>query len=334
MEPTRIKSNESPVFIVGMNGSGTTMLADCLSNHPELYIFPRETRVLPYFLSMAASFGDLSQLPARRKLADEIGRIDHFKIVNRHTPVVLSDRELIDPGISGVINSIFMHFASAAGKLRWGEKTPMHIQHMTLLKKYFPQAKFLHIFRDGRDVAQSFNRRWKKNPYRTIYRWKEVVKRGRSQGKKLGVDRYMEVSYEKFTEDPERQLREICDFLNLSFHNSLCRTSGFMHSKRQMDPAIRADSIIPNSGKWKNYFSDEQIAAMEKIAGDYLSILGYHVISIPGDENPEAWKLKLWHRAEYIAGSVQYFKRYGLKYAPMFWAKVFSTIKQNRTNYH
>ena len=333
-ETKKDDSINGPVFILGMNGSGTTMLADCLSNHPDLYIFPRETRVLPYFFSKIESYGDLSELSVRRKLADDIGKIDPFRIVNKHKPLTLEDNELKDPGFSGVINSIFMHFAKASGKNRWGEKSPMHLQHISLLAKIFPHAKFLHIYRDGRDVAQSFNRRWKKNPYRTIYRWKEVLKFGRSQGLLLGTTMFMEVKYEDLTEKPEQELKKICTFLNLEFHSAVCRTYGSMHSERHMDPAKRTSSIIQNSEKWKEYFSTKQIAALENIAGEYLLELGYATVTVLGDINPNPWKLKLWHVSESVKGTLNYFRKYGLNYAPMYFAKMFSTMKQDRTNYH
>ena len=40
-------ANSAPVFVVGMNGSGTTMLLDCLGRHPDLYAFPRKRGLSP-----------------------------------------------------------------------------------------------------------------------------------------------------------------------------------------------------------------------------------------------------------------------------------------------
>ena len=48
-----------PVFVVGMNGSGTTMMLDSLGRHPELYGFPSETQMMPYIISQAPKFRDL-----------------------------------------------------------------------------------------------------------------------------------------------------------------------------------------------------------------------------------------------------------------------------------
>ena len=50
----------APVFVVGMNGSGTTMLLDSLGRHPALYAFPKETRLIPYLMSRVSTYGDLT----------------------------------------------------------------------------------------------------------------------------------------------------------------------------------------------------------------------------------------------------------------------------------
>ena len=203
----RINSFAPPVFIVGMNGSGTTMLADSLGKHPDLYMFPNEAKVLPFFMHNLNRYGDLSTIGARRRLADDIGRTKSFWQVNGKTPLVLADFQLDKPGFRGVIHAIFNELASREDKQRWGEKSPMNLQHITALAKVFPNAQFIHIIRDGREVAQSFHRRWRYYPQRTIYRWKKLVAMGREHGHRLGSERYLEVFYEKLTENPENEMR-------------------------------------------------------------------------------------------------------------------------------
>lgn len=68
---------EGPVFIVGVNGSGITMLADSLGKHPDLFMFPRETRVLPY-LAQQFFDGELASLAQRRSLAEALVRSKAF----------------------------------------------------------------------------------------------------------------------------------------------------------------------------------------------------------------------------------------------------------------
>jgi hypothetical protein len=321
-----------PVFIVGMNGSGTTMLAECLAKHPDLYIFPYETRILPYYMSNHTSFGDLSKLSARRRLASALGMEHAFWRANDNGPLILTDDELRKPGFSGVVDSIFRHFSADQGKMRWGEKTPMHIQHISLLAKYFPQAYFIHIYRDGRDVAQSFHRRWKKEPRWTIYRWKKILQTGRTQGLNLGQSRYMEISYETLTSSPESHMKTICDFLDLRFKRSVLKSS-----MRYFDSQNRnsVNEIVQNSGKWRTYFSKKQLFDLEAIAGHYLSQQGYQLVTQPGDIDPPASRLLWWKFCDKMQMAMYYFRMYGFRASCGHFKRVIlSSRKQDRTNYY
>jgi hypothetical protein len=280
-------------------------------------------------MSKASSFGDLSEFDARRKLADALGRSFPFWRENNMEPVVLKNEALNRPGFSGVVESIYRYFADSRGKTRWGDKSPMYLQHIGLLARYFPEARFIHIYRDGRDVAQSFHRRWRKGPQRTIYRWKKIIQKGRVQAMELRPSRYMEVSYEAVTAAPEVHMRLICDFLDLEFDSSVLKSS-----MGQMDPKIKVDRIIENREKWKGYFSNKLLRDLELIAGSYLNDLGYETVNVPGDLNPSKARLLFWtckDHLQYVRYQVQ---SYGVARAPIYFRKMLSSIIQNRTNYY
>jgi hypothetical protein len=59
VQPEHTVPSHKPVFIVGMNGSGTTMMLDHLGRHPELFGFKTETYILPHYLLVEAKYGDL-----------------------------------------------------------------------------------------------------------------------------------------------------------------------------------------------------------------------------------------------------------------------------------
>jgi hypothetical protein len=316
-----------PVFIVGMSGSGTTMIADCLGNHPDLYVFPRETRVFPYFISKIPSFGDLTELSARRKLSNTLGKTFEFLRANHNEPLVLNDYELTEPGFGGVVNSLMRRLTAEQGKIRWGEKSPMYLQHISLLDEYFPNAQFLHIYRDGRDVAQSVHRRWRLDPRRTIYRWRNIVTRGIEQGKKLNANRFMEVSYEKLTQNPEAELTKICHFLNLKFHPDILKSS-----MRQMDPEIRTGSIVKNISKWKGYFSEKRISEMESIAGNLLIELGYEIYTLAGSQQPQKIQILIWLLHDRFQAVRYVVRKYGMTSITDNFRRILTLMRQRRTN--
>jgi Sulfotransferase family len=281
-----------PVFVVGMNGSGTTMLLDCLGRHPGLYAFPQETRLIPYLMAREASYGDLSIDENFRSLWQEVRSLPVFREANGNVPVPLpADWRDHMRGLASILDAVFRHFAAAQGKCRWAEKTPQHVQHIEALAAMFPRARFLHVIRDGRDCAVSFHRRWSRKPELTIFRWKKVVAMGSAQGAEIGPSRYLEVRYEDLTARPGPALRAICQFLELPFDTAVLE-SGQPHLV--VDPAERAPGLRPNSGKWERYFSPRTRGRLERIAGSMLAKYGYRTSRPDSDVDIPGWQRRYW----------------------------------------
>lgn len=318
-----------PVFIVGMNGSGTTMLADSLNNHSDLYIFPMEARVLPFFLSNLHRYDNLNSIDACRRLARDIGKTRPFWQANGKNSVIIDDSCIREQSFAGVVHGIFSELAKRQRKARWGEKTPMNLLHITALAKEFPNAQFIHIIRDGREVAQSFHRRWLYDPKRTIFRWKKNVAIGREQGKELGKGRYLEVSFEQLTRSPEEEMHRICSFLNLLYEEKTTNSSMRMMDKNQARKST--GRIVKNSEKWKNYFNLDQVTALEKIAGRYLNELGYGVTK-QGDINPSSVQLYYWFVKDCIFFTFTFFRDLGWRGIPVFIRAVGVSLMQFRVN--
>lgn len=319
--------SNSPIFVVGMNGSGTTMLADSLGKHPTLYMFPLESKVLPFFIAELDRFGDLTSPANRRRLADEIGRARPYWQANKKSPLILDDTELADCYAFGdIVSRIYQCFAARHGKSRWGEKSPMNVQHIGALARHFPSARFIHIIRDGRDAAQSFHRRWGFNPRHTIWRWKKAVVDGRSQGMALAADRYLEVRYEAVTTQPETEMKRICRFAGLSFDSAVLDSS-----MRFMDPrnhAARSGRIVENSEKWRSYFDSSQLAALEAIAGKVLADLGYPVTQ-SGDANLGTAERRILTLRDGVARTRSFFRQYGVRALPMYLRLLSASRKQS-----
>lgn len=320
---------KGPVFIVGMNGSGSTMLAECLGRHPDLYVFENETWVLPWFIQNAGRYGDVAHdFGARRRFADALGCARSFWQFNGKTPVHVPDSALSGAGLAPVVAAVYRHFAAKSGKTRWGDKSPMYLQHIGLLAQTFPDAQFVHIYRDGRDAAQSFHRRWGYHPLRALYRWKKIVGAGQQQGAQLGPARYLDVSYEQLTGDPEPWMRKICAFLGLAFDARVLESSmRFVQGEQS-----KAGRMVANSGKWRSYFAPRQIEAMERIAGAKLNELGYACDNRQGDTDPPAWERGLWSLRDKTVRTAWNFRQYGLRSLPIFTRAALDSLRQSRTN--
>jgi hypothetical protein len=318
---------DAPIFIVGMNGSGTTMLADSLRRHPQLYVLPKESKVLPYFIAERSRFGDLARAQNRRRLADEIGRAMAYWHANGKKPLVLRDEELADCATFGeVLSRIYEHLAARQGKKRWGDKSPMNVQHIGALAEQVPASKFIHIIRDGRDAAQSFHRRWKFDPRHTIWRWKCVVREGRRQAASVGAGRYLEVRYEALTAAPEIELRRVCEFAELPFDAAVLESSmRFMDPK---NPLAGAGRIVRNSEKWRTYFSASVVRSLEAVAGGLLADLGYPVEQA-GDIDLSALQRRFLAVRDALARTPYFFRDYGVLLAiPRYLRYVSGAMKQ------
>jgi hypothetical protein len=284
-----------PVFVVGMNGSGTTMLVDSLGRHPELYGFPRETRVIPHLISTVGQLGDLNDDDNFLRVWKRVHGIPAFRLLNGgQIPPLPANWAAFPRDLASVLDAVFRHFAIRHGKIRWVEKTPQHVQHLECLHRVFPGAKFIHIIRDGRDCAASLHRRWKRTPEFTIYRWRNVVSMGRDQGAML-TDCYLEVKYEELTANPECGLQQICSFIELPFHPDVL-VSGHPQSEHRG----KLGRIEPNTGKWRMYFPAQRIERLERIAGDLLADLGYPVLHRYESEQPSAARLRYWRTTDYL----------------------------------
>ena len=287
-----------PVFVVGMNGSGTTVLLDCLGRHPALYAFPTETRLIPYLMSRVATYGDLRIDANFQGLWDEVRNLAVFRETNGNTPIPLPpDWRDYPRSLAAVLDSVFRYFAARAGKARWCEKTPQYVQHLLALAEQFPSARFIHVVRDGRDCAVSFHRRWRRQPELTVFRWKKVVAIGRTQGGRLGAGRYLQLRYEDLTAAPEVSLRRICNFLELPFDGAV------LDSARPYMPASDGGGergLRQNSGKWQGYFTPRMQQRLERIAGRTLAECGYATRCPDADAEVPGWQGRYWAFTEVL----------------------------------
>lgn len=325
-------SEQSPprqIFVVGMNGSGTTMLRDHLANHSWIYGFPSETRSLPYFIKQQQEFGDLKQEENASRLWQQMKK----SVAKSSGPLFAS---LQPPSGSAAtaadyFDHIMRSLASSEGKRIWCEKTPMYVHHLALLGNAFPEARFIHVVRDGRSCAASFHRRWKFNPVRTIVRWKEAVREGRRQGQLLG-DRYLEIRYEALTDAPEDTLTRLLAFLDVPFENAVL-TSAYSDAD---SASPHSKMIVKNARKASDHFDRATLGQMESVAGRLLTELGYECSCPEGDVDPPGWRLRWWRMTDDVRRFAMVAKGRGYFLQPSQWryivARTRNALKQRATS--
>ena len=199
--------------MVGVGRSGTTLLRLMLDAHPELAI-PAETQFVPELIEHGRAGAEAGQLVAEIVAArtwSDLG-LDAQRLRER---VAGLDR----PGAAAVLRAFYELCAEREGKPRWGEKTPGYVRHMRLIADELGEARFLHLIRDGRDVALSRRRRGmgaEKPIADTAKLWRRRIEDARRQARRLR-GRYLELRYEDLVSEPEQALRRACELVELDY---------------------------------------------------------------------------------------------------------------------
>ncbi|MGH9528376.1 MAG: sulfotransferase family protein [Terriglobales bacterium] len=190
-----------PIFIVGCPRSGTSFLYHLLLSAGGFAEFHTQMNV---FDVLEPIYGDLGQINDRKGMmrdwvqskAFEVSGLDRQAIERK----ILSDCH----SASDFLRIVMDEIAQKQGVDRWIDSTPTNVPHMLRIQKDFPDALFIHIIRDGRDVALSLDKRewsrplpWDKNNSLLsagLY-WEWIVRKARKYGNELG-SHYTEIRYE------------------------------------------------------------------------------------------------------------------------------------------
>lgn len=264
--------HDRPILIVGCPRSGTTLVRDLLRSHPRLTI-PSETNLLPNLYRL---HGDPRSAREARLLASDFLRSSPV----RRWRLDLRPEELEGHRtFVGVVHGAFDAWAAQEGKVRWGDKTPMHAVELPLVLEIFPGGQVVHVIRDGRDVAVSLARQpfGPTATYNAAVTWRRCVEEAQAAGASLGPDGYHEVRFEELLAEPEPVLRRLCAFLGEEWDPAALTPSRLPPPGPV--PALWADrpSAIDrtNAGGWRTRLALADRVVFESVAGETLERLGY-----------------------------------------------------------
>jgi hypothetical protein len=192
--------------------------------------------------------------------------------------------------VGSAIATVYEVYAEAQGKPRWGDKTPMYMRHLPLLRRLFPDAQYVHLIRDGRDAAVSFLSMPEGVAFETwghprssadfAALWHTEIVAARGHGRAVGPGRYHEVRYEELVADPESVLRGICDFAGLPFEAGMTEHSGSGSERRAHQQSLKVP-LTPGLRDWRKELAPPDVDAFERVAGDLLRELGYETHATP-----------------------------------------------------
>lgn len=237
--------SQQPVFIMGTQRSGTTLLTRMLSAHSHIFV-QNELPLIKVFV------GDRSKNTIIEKISEIIKRKHGFSV----------DELVSDKGIKC-----------------WGLKDPQLTEYIEDLKAFLPGSKFIIIVRDGRGVANSYiENKWGlgTNAYTGALRWKKEVQQQKAF-MKLAPENFMLIRFEDLVTDMPNNLMKVCEFLNIEYSDTMLNyhksNAAYVANKENINTQRKPDVQLAN--KWQQRLTKKQIDIIEYAAGDELNANNY-----------------------------------------------------------
>lgn len=277
--------NNSPFFIIGSGRSGNTLLRAVLCNHSKISI-PPESYVLP---NMVRKFKSYNYLPWKELIKIIVGELEsHNQFFTWEIDVSPVYQKLLkidkkNRTLQTIVNKIYTYYSEEKfpGFEIWGDKTPLNTFNLGWLDQLYPNAKYVHIIRDGRDVVSSY---LKMGRYAKVEdacrRWNRSIDLAKRFGTGKNKNQYHEIRYEKFVTSSKKEIIKICNFLNLEYEN------GMTNHREKLDVLGDANKlkhhnnlsrpINDNSiGKWKKNLNPKQKEKTNSLLSGNLTLLNY-----------------------------------------------------------
>jgi hypothetical protein len=249
------------VFLGGVAAGGTDLLRNVVNAHAEIDM-PLE---FPFLAQVAAKFGSTVDASRAPDLVLELARADachNFKRVAAPLP----------PRREYTAAEIYVHMLGVDPAAVWtGNKTPTNAENIDKLRRLFPDARFIVIARDPRDVALSWRRKWGKAPILAAAKWDRRMRNGLACARRLPASDVLIVRYEDLLADLDGICRRICDFLELGFDDRM------LHFDRYVAERIagKYDIGSPDRERWRTELDAATVRRIEEIAYEGMRLLGY-----------------------------------------------------------
>ena len=276
------KEFPTPVFVVGVPRSGTTLLAAMLSAHSRMSCGPESdffeqlgtqhiNRLCdPRFWPRAAVDFLYSIKTLDQPLPDMYG------ITRKQLERYLQAQP---PAVTSVLASVTEQYTKQAGKQRWVEKTPVHCNHVRTIRRYYPTSPIIRIVRDPRDVALSLKKvSWgPQSLIESVWKWRGFETLCTDF---FRTDRYaLTLRYEDLVRSPEAKLKEVCAFIGEQFEPGMLDTSQSIRHVNRINEVWKVKAGMPVDASrvatWKHCLTDGENRLFEAILGKHLTTYGY-----------------------------------------------------------
>ncbi len=273
-----------PIFMIGIQRSGSNLLRLMLNELPEIAA-PHPPHILQRMMPLVPRYGDLDRKEAFSLLVDDVCRLVESNPVPWEG--VLLNRENVaarcrKPNLVAVFGAVYDVMAEAWGAKTWCCKSLANIYYLPEIKDYFTDAKYIYLYRDGRDVATSFSKAvvGEKHFYHIAKEWNEAQQLALNFRKEVPAKRFFNLSYEDLTTETEKAVRALCGFLGVGYKPSMLEFYKSGEAKRAASASNLWENVThpvmkQNSRKFLKEVREEDIRIFESVAGGSMDRLGY-----------------------------------------------------------
>lgn len=275
-----------PLFVVGSARSGTTLLYHTLLSTGEYAVYRGEPAV---FDLLQPRYGDLRERASRTRLLREWPR-SHLAHASGLDDRNACEELLVSIDSNGeFLRAVMDRIAARQHAARWAVWGPDNLLLMRWIKRELPDARFVHMVRDGRDVALSIGTEGWIRPFpwhagsealAAALHWQWKVRRGRQESATLGGD-YIELAFEELVANRAAALARLSAFLGHSIDEGAVLASA-VGTLREPNSTFVRDGSAP-VGRWRRRMPAATLARIEAEIGSTLEEFGYARSTDAGD---------------------------------------------------
>ncbi len=273
-----------PILMIGIQRSGSNLLRLMLNELPEIAA-PHPPHILQRMMPLESRYGDLSRKKPFSLLVDDVCRLVESNPVPWEGVVL--DRENVAARcrkrtLVAVFGAVYDVMAETWGAKTWCCKSLANIYYLPEIDDYFADAKYIYLYRDGRDVAASFSKAvvGEKHFYHIAKEWNEAQQLALNFRKQVPAKRFFNLSYEDLTSETEKAVRALCEFLGVGYKPSMLEFYKSGEAKRAASASNLWENVThpvmkQNSRKFLKEAPEEDIRIFESVAGSSMDSLGY-----------------------------------------------------------